>query len=65
MPVTWQASACRLVIGPQPEGLRGGILDERTGTLIVSPPLDAANPFRVTIPNLGTFVLTQCLQAQC
>jgi len=59
------AAVFPLMIGPQPEGLRGGILDERTGTLIVSPPLDAANPFRVTVPNLGTFQLTQCLQAQC
>ena len=53
-----------LMIGPGPERW-GGILDKRTGALIVSPPLDKANPFRVTVPNVGTFVLTQCLQAQC
>jgi hypothetical protein len=52
------------MIGPEPEP-RGGIIDEQTGALIVSPPLDKANPFRVTVPNVGTFVLTQCLQAQC
>jgi len=53
------------MIGPEPEGGRGGVIDEQTGALIVSPPLDKANPFRVTVPNVGTFVLTQCLQAQC
>lgn len=54
-----------LPLGPGPIDGRGGILNERTGALIVSPPLDAANPFRVTVPNLGTFQLTQCLQAHC
>ena len=54
-----------LPLGPGPIDGRGGILDERTGALIVSPPPGAANPFRVTIPNLGTFQLTQCHQAQC
>jgi hypothetical protein len=53
------------MIGPEPEGGRGGIIDEQTGALIVSPPLDKANPFRVTVPNVGTFVLAQCLQGQC
>jgi hypothetical protein len=53
------------MIGPEPEGGRGGILNERTGALIISPPLDKANPFRVTVPNLGTFRLTQCSQTQC
>ena len=53
------------MIGPEPEGSRGGIIDEQTGALIVSPPLDKANPFRVTVPKVGTFVLTQCQQGQC
>jgi hypothetical protein len=62
---TLTAAVVPRMIGPEPEGGRGGVIDEQTGALIVSPPLDKANPFRVTVPNVGTFVLTQCLQAQC
>jgi hypothetical protein len=46
---------------PNHEGI--GIIDEQTGALIVSPPLQ--NPVSVTVPGLGTFRLTHCLQAQC
>jgi len=42
---------------------RGGILNERTGALIVSPM--PSNLVSVTVPGLGTFRITQCLQAQC
>jgi len=52
-----------VMVGPLPEW--GGIIDVKTSALIASPPVDAANPFRVTVPDVGTFVLTQCLQAQC
>ena len=41
---------------------RGGILDERTGALIVSPPFDGVS---VTVPDVGTFLLTPCREAQC
>ena len=40
----------------------GGILDERTGALIVSPPFDGGS---VTVPDVGTFRLTPCREAQC
>lgn len=40
-----------------------GIINEQTGALIVSPIPD--NVGSVTVPNLGTFRLTQCRQAQC
>ena len=40
-----------------------GIIDEQTGALIVSPPLQ--NLVSVTVPGLGTFRLTHCLQAHC
>ena len=43
-------------------GERGGILDERTGALIVSPPFDGVS---VTVPDVGTFRLTPCREAQC
>ena len=62
--VSLTAAVFPRMIGPEPEP-RGGIIDEQTGALIISPPLDKANPFRVTVPNVGTFVLTQCLLAQC
>jgi len=41
---------------------RGGILDEQTGKVIVSPPFDGVGP---TVPGLGTFRLTPCREAQC
>ena len=41
---------------------RGGILDERTGALITSPPFAGVS---VTVPNVGTFRLTPCREAQC
>ena len=40
----------------------GGILDEQTGALITSPPFDGCS---VTVPDLGTFRLTPCREAQC
>jgi hypothetical protein len=40
----------------------GGILDERTGALITSPPFDGGS---VTVPDVGTFRLTPCREAQC
>jgi hypothetical protein len=40
-----------------------GIIDQQTGALIVSPPFQ--NPVSVTVPGLGTFRLTHCLQAHC
>lgn len=40
-----------------------GIINEQTGALIVSPIPDVITS--VTVPNLGTFRLTQCRQAQC
>jgi len=40
-----------------------GIINEQTGTLILSPPLE--NRASVTVPGLGTFRLTPCRQAQC
>jgi hypothetical protein len=50
-------------VGFQP--LRGGIgiINERTGALIVSPVLD--NLVSVTVPGVGTFRLTHCLRARC
>jgi hypothetical protein len=41
----------------------GGIINVRTGALIVSPRL--RNLVRVTVPHLGTFRLTRCHQAHC
>ncbi len=54
-----------LVPGTAFQPLRGGIgiIDEQTGTLIVSPPLP--DLVSVTVPGLGTFRLVHCLQAQC
>jgi hypothetical protein len=40
-----------------------GIINEQTGALIISHPVD--NIVSVTVPNLGTFRLTPCRQAQC
>jgi hypothetical protein len=42
--------------------IRGGILDEQTGALIVSPRFDGPS---VTVPGLGTFRITPCREAQC
>jgi hypothetical protein len=39
-----------------------GIIDEQTGALIKSPPVDGDS---VTVPGLGTFQLTPCREAQC
>ena len=52
------------MVGPRPEGAVA-IIDEQTGTLIVSPPISKSNPYRVVAPGLGTFVLTLCIQAHC
>jgi len=52
-----------LPVGPAPEHGAQGIINEQTGALIVSPPL--ANPVSLTVPGLGTFRLTHCLQAHC
>jgi len=47
-----------------PTGVRhGGIINVRTGALIVSPPLH--NLVSVTVPGLGTFRLNRCRQARC
>jgi hypothetical protein len=43
------------------EGL--GIIDEQTGALIVSPPVE--NIASVTVTGVGTFQLTPCREAQC
>ena len=40
----------------------GGILNEQTGALILTPTFDGDS---VTVPKLGTFRITQCRQAQC
>ncbi|MGO9193739.1 MAG: hypothetical protein ACLP8X_35540 [Streptosporangiaceae bacterium] len=40
-----------------------GIINEQTGALIISPPLE--NIASVTVPDLGTFQLTPCREAQC
>ena len=40
-----------------------GIINEQTGMLIISPPLE--NIASVTVPGLGTFQLTPCREAQC
>ena len=47
-----------------PDGnIRGaGIIDEQTGVLIKSPRVDGTS---VTVPDLGTFKLTPCREAQC
>ena len=43
---------------------RGGIINEQTGALIISPEPDFPNP-QVTVQNLGTFRLTLCRQGAC
>ena len=62
------AAVFPLMIGPEPEW-RGGILNERTGALIAVPPMNSSPPmgtsFNVPVPGVGTFLLTQCHQAQC
>ena len=40
-----------------------GIINEQTGALIVSPLVE--NIVSVTVPDLGTFRLTPCREAQC
>lgn len=40
----------------------GGIINEQTGALIVTPHVDGDS---VTVPGLGTFQLTPCREAQC
>lgn len=51
------------MIGPAPLGGGIGIINERTGKLIVSPRLH--NLRSVTVPHLGTFRLTRCHQTRC
>ena len=46
-----------------PDGRIIGIIDEQTGALIVSPPVE--NLASVTVPGLGVFRLTACREAQC
>ncbi len=46
-----------------PDDGAAGIINEQTGALIISPPVDTV--VSVTVPNLGTFRLTPCRQAQC
>ena len=43
---------------------RGGIINEQTGVLIMSPEPDFPNP-QVTVRNLGTFRLTLCRLGAC
>jgi hypothetical protein len=46
-----------------PEDRGAGIINEQTGALIISPPVeDIAS---VSVPNLGTFQLNPCREAQC
>ena len=45
-----------------PEDRGDGIINEQTGALIKSPPVDGDS---VTVPGLGTFQLTPCREAQC
>lgn len=45
---------------PQDRG--NGIVNEQTGALIKSPPVNGDS---VTVPGLGTFRLTPCREAQC
>ena len=56
-------AAVAFPIGPEPEGGRGGIINERNGALIVSPRL--RNFVSVTVPHLGTFHLARCRLARC
>ncbi len=50
-----------------PNGLnRGAIINEQTGALLPSPSIEAfSNPMSVEVPDLGTFKLHLCTQAQC
>ncbi len=52
-----------LPVGPAPLGGGIGIINEQTGAAIVSPMPNVITS--VTVPNLGTFQLNQCRQAQC
>jgi hypothetical protein len=45
-----------------PDDRGAGIINEQTGALIKSPPVDGES---VTVPGLGTFRLTPCREAQC
>jgi hypothetical protein len=45
-----------------PDAGGDGIINEQTGALIVTPPVDGAS---VTVPNVGTFQLTPCRKARC
>jgi hypothetical protein len=55
------------MIGPEPEGGRGGIINEQTGALLAVPVLtnQQFSARRETVPKLGTFPMTQCQQGQC
>ena len=46
-----------------PEDRGAGIINEQTGALIVSPLVETIAS--VTVPDLGTFQLTPCREAQC
>jgi hypothetical protein len=45
-----------------PDAGGGGIINEQTGALIITPHVDGTS---VTVPGLGTFRLTPCREAQC
>lgn len=55
------------MIGPEPEGGRGGILNEKTGALLSLPALTDQDlaARRVTVPNLAIFPMTQCHLGAC
>jgi hypothetical protein len=46
-----------------PEDRGAGIINEQTGALIISPPVEKIAS--VTVPGVGTFQLTPCREAQC
>jgi hypothetical protein len=46
-----------------PEDRGAGVINEQTGALIKSPPVQTIAS--VTVPDLGTFQLTPCREAQC
>ncbi len=46
--------------------IRGAIINEQTGALLPSPSFAAfSDPMSLEVPNLGTFTLHLCRQAQC
>ena len=53
--------------GPQVESRHGGILNGQTGALLSLPAVTTQDfaARRMTVPNLGTFTMALCRQAQC